>query len=82
MSRSCLFVTVQGFLLFQFLLQLAEFSQLRFSDGKQMVQTYRPVQPLNGRQVFYSRGHIAAVSTGLLIMAALVPVALCLHTTT
>ncbi|AWO98734.1 putative carbonic anhydrase 4-like [Scophthalmus maximus] len=62
--------------------QLAEFSQLRFSDGKQMVQTYRPVQPLNGRQVFYSRGHIAAVSTGLLIMAALVPVALCLHTTT
>ncbi|XP_047195600.1 carbonic anhydrase 4b [Hippoglossus stenolepis] len=61
--------------------QLAAFSQLQFSDGKQMVRTFRSVQPLNERQVYYSRGHVAAVSTVLLMLAALVPSALSLHTT-
>ncbi|XP_019943757.2 carbonic anhydrase 4b [Paralichthys olivaceus] len=60
--------------------QLTAFSQLQFSDGTQMVRTYRSVQPLNGRQVYYSRGHVGAVSTVLLILAALVPSALSLHT--
>ncbi|XP_041797170.1 carbonic anhydrase 4b [Chelmon rostratus] len=61
--------------------QLTAFSQLLFSDQKQMVNTYRPVQPLNGRQVYYSGGHVALVSTGLLIMSVLVSNALSLHTT-
>ncbi|XP_040902738.1 carbonic anhydrase 4b [Toxotes jaculatrix] len=61
--------------------QLAAFSQLRFSDGKQMVRTYRPVQPLNGRQVYYSGGHVALVSTVSLIMSVLVSNALPLHIT-
>ncbi|XP_028429738.1 carbonic anhydrase 4b isoform X2 [Perca flavescens] len=58
--------------------QLAAFSQLQFSNGKQMVETYRPVQPLNARQVYYSRGHGALVSTVLLIMSVLVSSALSL----
>ncbi|XP_062242535.1 carbonic anhydrase 4b [Platichthys flesus] len=61
--------------------QLSAFSQLQFSNGKPMVRTYRPVQPMNERQVYYSRGHLASVSTVLLILAALVPSALSLHTT-
>ncbi|XP_070762423.1 carbonic anhydrase 4b [Enoplosus armatus] len=61
--------------------QLAAFSQLQFPDRKQMVKTYRPVQPLNGRQVYYSGGHVAVVSTVLLIMSVLVSSALSLHTT-
>ncbi|XP_053279268.1 carbonic anhydrase 4b [Pleuronectes platessa] len=61
--------------------QLTAFSQLQFSDGKPMVRTYRPVQPMNERPVYYSRGHVASVSTMLLILAALVPSALSLHTT-
>ncbi|XP_058489006.1 carbonic anhydrase 4b [Solea solea] len=52
--------------------QLAAFSQLEFSDGRQMVGTFRPVQPLNRRQVFYSSGHVAPVSAMLLFLAALV----------
>ncbi|XP_073349162.1 carbonic anhydrase 4b [Pagrus major] len=61
--------------------QLTAFSQLRFPDGKPMVKTYRPLQPMNGRQVYYSGGHVALVSTVLLIMSMLVSIALCLHTT-
>ncbi|KAM4627593.1 carbonic anhydrase 4b [Polymixia lowei] len=52
--------------------QLAAFSQLRFANGMQMVQTLRPVQPLNGRLVFYSGGHVALVSSMLLITSLLV----------
>uniref|UniRef100_A0A3Q3R0E1 Carbonic anhydrase n=1 Tax=Monopterus albus TaxID=43700 RepID=A0A3Q3R0E1_MONAL len=62
------------------LLQLASFSQLRFSDGNHMVNTYRPVQPLNGRQVYYSRGHAVLISTVLLFMSTLLSSALSLHT--
>ncbi|XP_023256358.1 carbonic anhydrase 4-like [Seriola lalandi dorsalis] len=61
--------------------QLAAFSQLRFPNGQQMVRTYRPVQPLNGRQVYYSGGHAAAASIVLLITSVLVSSALCLHDT-
>ncbi|XP_029302681.1 carbonic anhydrase 4b [Cottoperca gobio] len=52
--------------------QLAALSQLQSSSGKQMVKTYRPVQPLNGRQVYYSGGHVALVSSVLYIMSVLV----------
>lgn len=55
-----------------FLLQLAAFSQLQFPSGDQMIKTYRPVQPLHGRPVYYSRAHVAAVSTVLLIVSVLV----------
>uniref|UniRef100_A0A665TUS4 Carbonic anhydrase n=1 Tax=Echeneis naucrates TaxID=173247 RepID=A0A665TUS4_ECHNA len=34
--------------------QLQVFSELKFRDGKPMVDTFRPVQPLNGRRVFRS----------------------------
>uniref|UniRef100_A0A667ZJ80 Carbonic anhydrase n=1 Tax=Myripristis murdjan TaxID=586833 RepID=A0A667ZJ80_9TELE len=36
--------------------QLRAFSELQFQDGKQMVDTFRPVQPLNGRLVYRSGG--------------------------
>ncbi|XP_068584097.1 carbonic anhydrase 4b [Cebidichthys violaceus] len=52
--------------------QLAEFAQLQFSNGQQMVQTYRPVQPLNERQVYYSGGHLAQFNNVLLITSVLV----------
>lgn len=58
--------------------QLTAFSQLQFSNGKQMVKTYRPVQPLNGRQVYYSGSHVAVVSTVLLIVSGLLSSALSL----
>ncbi|XP_047246870.1 carbonic anhydrase 4b [Girardinichthys multiradiatus] len=51
--------------------QLTAFNQLKFSDGAPMVQTYRPVQPLNGRLVYYSKGDIPVVSWVLLIMSVL-----------
>lgn len=51
--------------------QIDAFCQLRFSNGKQMVETYRPVQPLNGRQVYYSGGHVVLVNAALLIMSLL-----------
>ncbi|KAM7399113.1 hypothetical protein PAMP_018405 [Pampus punctatissimus] len=53
--------------------QLAAFKQLQFPEGKQMMNTYRPVQPLNGRHVYYSGGHVALVSTVLFIGSVLVP---------
>ncbi|KAK9521077.1 hypothetical protein VZT92_020916 [Zoarces viviparus] len=56
--------------------QLAVFAQLQFSNGKQMVQTYRPVQPLNGRQVYYSGGNLAQLDNVLLITSVLVSSAL------
>ncbi|XP_037630424.1 carbonic anhydrase 4b [Sebastes umbrosus] len=58
--------------------QLTAFSQLQFSNRKQMMKTYRPVQPLNGRQVYYSGGHVSLVSTVLLIMSVVLSSALSL----
>uniref|UniRef100_A0A3P8VPH8 Carbonic anhydrase n=1 Tax=Cynoglossus semilaevis TaxID=244447 RepID=A0A3P8VPH8_CYNSE len=52
--------------------QLSAFSKLKFSDGQPMINSYRPVQPLNGRQVYYSRGHLATTSNMLILLAALV----------
>ncbi|XP_013866464.1 carbonic anhydrase 4 [Austrofundulus limnaeus] len=51
--------------------QLKAFSTIQFHDGKLMTNNFRPVQPLNGRQVFYSGGAVVLVSSTLL-MAALV----------
>ncbi|CAG08972.1 unnamed protein product [Tetraodon nigroviridis] len=51
--------------------QLAAFSQLEFASGQPMVETYRPVQPLNGRQVFYSGGQAAVLSSVVLISSVL-----------
>uniref|UniRef100_A0A672Y6L8 Carbonic anhydrase n=1 Tax=Sphaeramia orbicularis TaxID=375764 RepID=A0A672Y6L8_9TELE len=62
--------------------QLAAFSQLKFPSGKPMVNTYRPVQPLNGRQVYYSGGHVSVVSAMVLITSVLVSSLPLLHHTT
>lgn len=50
-------------------LQLQEFSELKFHDGKPMVGTFRPVQSLNGRQVFRSGGAMVLASSALLVAA-------------
>lgn len=47
--------------------QLSAFSNLTFSDGTAMVNTYRPVQLRNDREVFYSRSYVFCVSTAFLI---------------
>ncbi|XP_039634434.1 carbonic anhydrase 4a isoform X5 [Perca fluviatilis] len=49
--------------------QLRVFSELQFHDGKPMVGNFRPVQPLNGRQVFRSGGAVILVSSTLLLAA-------------
>ncbi|XP_038563434.1 carbonic anhydrase 4a [Micropterus salmoides] len=49
--------------------QLQEFFELKFHDGKPMVGTFRPVQPLNGRQVFRSGGAMVLASSALLVAA-------------
>lgn len=50
-------------------LQLRAFSELKFHDGKAMVGTFRPVQPLNGRQVFRSGGAVILASSAFLVAA-------------
>lgn len=50
--------------------QLRVFSTLKFSDGKQMVGTFRPVQPRNGRVVYRSSG-IAVVASAVLILVSI-----------
>ncbi|XP_060911844.1 carbonic anhydrase 4a [Labrus mixtus] len=49
--------------------QLRAFSELKFKDGKSMVGTFRPVQPLNGRQVYRSGGAAILASSTLLMVA-------------
>ncbi|KAM6906941.1 carbonic anhydrase 4a [Xenentodon cancila] len=49
--------------------QLRAFSELQFHDGKPMAGNFRPVQPLNGRQVFRSGGAAVLVSSALLAAA-------------
>ncbi|PWA22083.1 hypothetical protein CCH79_00010277 [Gambusia affinis] len=51
--------------------QLSAFWQLQFPEETEMIQTYRPVQPLNDRPVFYSEGNAALVSWVLLVMSLL-----------
>ncbi|KAF3706676.1 Carbonic anhydrase 4 [Channa argus] len=47
--------------------QLSAFSEVKFHDGKPMVGNYRPVQPLNGRQVFRSGSAAILASYALLV---------------
>ncbi|GAA6218413.1 carbonic anhydrase 4-like [Lates japonicus] len=49
--------------------QLRAFSELKFHDGNPMVETFRPVQPLNGRQVFRSGSAVILASSALLVTA-------------
>ncbi|CAJ1064416.1 carbonic anhydrase 4-like [Xyrichtys novacula] len=49
--------------------QLLAFSELKFQDGKSMVGTFRPVQPLNGRKVYRSGGAVMLASSTLLMLA-------------
>ncbi|XP_041863438.1 carbonic anhydrase 4a [Melanotaenia boesemani] len=49
--------------------QLIAFSELQFHDGRPMVGNFRPVQPLNGRQVYHSGGTVVLVSSALLVAA-------------
>ncbi|XP_051521438.1 carbonic anhydrase 4-like [Myxocyprinus asiaticus] len=46
--------------------QLTAFSSLLFDNETAMVDTYRPVQPRNGRKVSYSMSVVVCVSTTLL----------------
>lgn len=45
------------------------FSDLKFHDGKPMVDTFRPVQPLNGRKVYRSGGTVILASAVILVAA-------------
>ncbi|KAK3561029.1 hypothetical protein QTP86_025708 [Hemibagrus guttatus] len=47
--------------------QLSAFSALRFENGTAMTDTFRPVQPRNGREVTYSGSNTASVSTVLVV---------------
>ncbi|KAK5600410.1 hypothetical protein CRENBAI_021707 [Crenichthys baileyi] len=49
--------------------QLRAFSKVQFRDGKPMVNNFRPIQPLNGRQVFRSGSAVLLVSSTLLAAA-------------
>ncbi|XP_036379156.1 carbonic anhydrase 4a [Megalops cyprinoides] len=49
--------------------QLRAFSELQFHDGKKMVGTFRPVQPLNGRKVYRSAGSVVLASGALLAIS-------------
>lgn len=52
-----------------FSLQLSAFSKLKFPDGKSMVDSFRPVQPLHGRKVYRSAGAMVLSSVTLLVSA-------------
>ncbi|XP_072230871.1 carbonic anhydrase 4-like [Leuresthes tenuis] len=49
--------------------QLKAFSELQFHDGKPMVGNFRPIQPLNNRNVYRSSGAAILVSSTLLVAA-------------
>ncbi|MEQ2171726.1 hypothetical protein GOODEAATRI_013738 [Goodea atripinnis] len=49
--------------------QLRAFSKVQFRDSKLMVNNFRPIQPLNGRQVFRSGSAMLLVSSTLLAAA-------------
>ncbi|XP_028840687.1 carbonic anhydrase 4a [Denticeps clupeoides] len=47
--------------------QLSAFSRLKFHDGTSMVDTFRPVQPLNDRTVYRSGSAVVLASLALLL---------------
>lgn len=57
--------------------QLRAFSQLKFHDGRPMVGTFRPVQPLNGRLVSHSGATRILTSSAILVAAVAAVVGLC-----
>ncbi|XP_026184755.1 carbonic anhydrase 4a [Mastacembelus armatus] len=59
--------------------QLKAFSDIKFHDGKPMVRTFRPVQPLNGRQVFRSGSAMTLASSALLGAAITMALGLSQH---
>ncbi|XP_060744621.1 carbonic anhydrase 4b [Tachysurus vachellii] len=54
--------------------QLSAFSDLWFVNGTAMIDNFRPVQPLNGRDVFYSGSNTASVSTLLAVSTLIVTI--------
>ncbi|KAB5550168.1 hypothetical protein PHYPO_G00050730 [Pangasianodon hypophthalmus] len=53
-------------------MQLSAFSDLWFENGIAMTETFRPVQPLNGRDIFYSGSNTASVSTVLVVSTLII----------
>ncbi|XP_063061994.1 carbonic anhydrase 4b [Engraulis encrasicolus] len=49
--------------------QLSAFSQLSFADGTNMTDTFRPVQPLNGREVYRSSA-VTVIFNSLLLLCS------------
>ncbi|KAM6970625.1 carbonic anhydrase 4a [Aplochiton taeniatus] len=47
--------------------QLGVFSELQFHGSAPMVGTFRPVQPLNGRKVYWSGSNVVLASAALLV---------------
>lgn len=56
--------------------QLKAFSELQFRDGKPMVGTFRPVQPLNGRKVYRSGATVILASSAFLVAAVTIALGL------
>lgn len=54
-----------------FVFQLSAFSNLRFDNRSAMINTYRPVQPRYGREVYRSGGYIFCVSTMVMVISVL-----------
>lgn len=54
-----------------FVFQLSAFSNLRFDNRSAMINTYRPVQPRYGREVYRSGSYIFYVSTMLFVSSVL-----------
>ncbi|KAG7322191.1 hypothetical protein KOW79_015049 [Hemibagrus wyckioides] len=52
--------------------QLSAFSALQFENGTAMTDTFRPVQPRNGREVTYSGGNTASFSTVLTVSTLII----------
>ncbi|KAF4073024.1 hypothetical protein AMELA_G00254130 [Ameiurus melas] len=50
--------------------QLSAFSSLKFTDGKPMIKTFRPVQPYKGRTVYRSGSTVVMISFTLLLVCS------------
>ncbi|KAJ8403843.1 hypothetical protein AAFF_G00347110 [Aldrovandia affinis] len=56
--------------------QLSAFSELEFRNGEKMTGTFRPVQPVNGRQVHRSGGGTVLASAMLLVTSVIASIGL------